>query len=85
MARRSPNAERTRTIRQTNDRFRAARLIEASLFTNTPQEIATLTEGRERGASWFRPSPEIYRRRRIKVGAEIVRRLYRDNENIFEI
>jgi len=86
VAKRSPNAEHARTIRQTNDRLHAARLIEASLFTDAPEEIATLTEAWKHAvASAFRRRLEIYHRRRIKACAEIVRHLYRDNGNIFQI
>lgn len=86
VAERSSNVEHARAIRQTNDRLHAARLIEASLFADIPQEMANLAEAWEQAAvSPFRRPLEAYHRRRIKACAEIVRHLYRDERNVSQI
>lgn len=79
IARRSRNAEHARAVHMANARLHSARLVEASLFTDMVQEIGILTEALAIGdRPALRRLITAYHRRRVKIAAEIVRRLYRE-------
>ncbi|MGK6321367.1 GntR family transcriptional regulator [Sphingomonas sp. DT-204] len=81
VARLSANAEHHRAMAAANDRLHAARTVEPMVIAGIPDELSAIgaaLDGRDTAA--LRRLVVAYHRRRQRLAAEILRRLYREEQ-----